>query len=58
MQQEVEALLALQDDDLKIREIESQIRELDPKLAEFDKRRGQVLAALAKAEIAVAAEEN
>ena len=58
MQQEVEALLALQDDDLKIREIESQIRELDPKLAEFDKRRGQVLAALAKAEIAVAAEEK
>jgi predicted nucleic acid-binding Zn-ribbon protein len=58
MQQEVEALLALQDDDLKIREIESQIRELDPKLAEFDKRRDQVLATLAKAEIAVAAEEK
>ena len=35
MQQEVEALLALQEDDLKIREIEAQIRELDPKLAEF-----------------------
>jgi predicted nucleic acid-binding Zn-ribbon protein len=58
MQQEVEALLALQDDDLKIREIENQIRELDPKLAEFDKRRDQVLATLAKAEIAVAAEEK
>jgi predicted nucleic acid-binding Zn-ribbon protein len=58
MQQEVEALLALQDDDLKIREIESQIRELDPKLAEFDKRRDKVLATLAKAEIAVAAEEK
>ena len=58
MQQEVEALLALQEDDLKIREIESQIRELDPKLAEFDKRRDQVLATLAKAEIAVAAEEK
>ncbi len=58
MQQEVEALLALQGDDLRIREIESQIRELDPKLAEFDKRRGQVLATLAKAEIAVAAEEK
>ena len=58
MQQEVEALLALQVDDLKIREIESQIRELDPKLAEFDKRRDQVLATLAKAEIAVAAEEK
>jgi predicted nucleic acid-binding Zn-ribbon protein len=58
MQQEVEALLALQEDDLKIREIESQIRELDPKLAEFDKRRDQVLATLAKAEIAVAVEEK
>jgi uncharacterized protein len=58
MQQEVEALLALQDDDLKIREIEAQIRELDPKLAEFDKRRDQVLATLAKAEIAVAVEEK
>jgi predicted nucleic acid-binding Zn-ribbon protein len=58
MQQEVEALLALQDDDLKIREIEAQIRELDPKLAEFDKRRDQAFATLAKAEIAVAAEEK
>ena len=58
MQQEVEALLALQVDDLKIREIESQIRALDPQLAEFDKRREQVLAALAKAEIALATEEK
>ena len=58
MQQEVEALLALQEDDLKIREIEAQIRELDPTLAEFDKRRDQVLATLARAEIAVAAEEK
>jgi len=58
MQQEVEALLALQEDDLKIREIEAQIRELDPTLAEFDKRRDQVLATLARAEIAVAVEEK
>jgi predicted nucleic acid-binding Zn-ribbon protein len=58
MQQEVEALLALQVDDLKIREIESQIRALDPQLTEFDKRREQVLAVLAKAEIALAAEEK
>ncbi len=58
MQQEVEALLALQEDDLKIREIESQIRALDPKLVEFDTRRDQVLAALARAEIALAAEEK
>lgn len=58
MQQEVEVLLALQEDDLKIREIESQIRALDPQLADFDKRRDQVVAALARAEIAVAAEEK
>jgi len=58
MQEEVEALLALQVDDLKIREIESQIRALDPQLAEFDKRRDQVVAVLARAEIAVAAEEK
>ena len=58
MQQEVEALLALQVDDLKIREIESEIRALDPQLAEFDKRREQVLTVLAKAEIALAAEDK
>jgi predicted nucleic acid-binding Zn-ribbon protein len=58
MQQEVEALLALQVDDLKIREIESQIRALDPQLAEFDKRREQVLGVLGKAEIALATEEK
>jgi predicted nucleic acid-binding Zn-ribbon protein len=58
MQQEVEALLALQEDDLKIRELEAQIRALDPQLAEFDKRRDQVLSALARSEIAVAAEEK
>jgi predicted nucleic acid-binding Zn-ribbon protein len=58
MQQEVEALLALQDDDLKIREIENQIRSLDPQLAEFDKKREQVTAALARAQAAVQAEEK
>jgi predicted nucleic acid-binding Zn-ribbon protein len=58
MQQEVEALLALQVDDLKIREIEAQIRALDPQLAEFDKRREQVLTVLAKAEIALATEDK
>jgi len=49
MRQEVEALLALQDDDLKIREIESQIRELDPHLAELDKKRDTAAAALKRA---------
>jgi len=58
MQQEVEALLALQDDDLKIREIEDQIRSLDPQLAEFDRKREQAAAALTRAEVAVQAEEK
>jgi predicted nucleic acid-binding Zn-ribbon protein len=58
MQEEVEALLALQEDDLKIREIESQMRALDPQLAEFDKRRDQANAALARSELALAAEEK
>jgi predicted nucleic acid-binding Zn-ribbon protein len=58
MQQEVEALLALQEDDLKIREIEEQIGALDPQLAEFDKRRAQAVAAIARTESAVQAEEK
>lgn len=56
MLQEVEALLALQEDDLKIREIESQIRALDPQLADLDKKRDQAAAALARAEAAVQVE--
>jgi predicted nucleic acid-binding Zn-ribbon protein len=58
MQQEVEALLALQEDDLKIREIENQIRALDPQLADFDKRKEQAVAAITRAEAAVLAEEK
>jgi len=58
MQEEVEALLALQDDDLKIREIEDQIRSLDPTLAEFDRKREQATAALTRAQAAVQAEEK
>lgn len=58
MQQEIEALLALQEDDLKIREIEGKMRELDPTLVELDKRRDQAAAALAKAQTAVQVEEK
>src|SRR5687768_12381491 len=58
MQQEIEALLALQEDDLKIRAIESKMRELDPKLAALDKRRDQAAAALAKAQTALQVEEK
>jgi predicted nucleic acid-binding Zn-ribbon protein len=56
MQQEVEALLALQQDDLKIREIEAQMRALDPQLTELDKRRDQAAAALARAQMLVQTE--
>src|SRR2546423_1383651 len=58
MQPEVEALLKLQDDDLKIREIEAQIQLLDPQLAELDKRRDQAALALARAQAAVQAEQK
>src|SRR3979411_2810810 len=58
MQQEVEALLALQQDDLKIRAIEAQMRALDPQLAELDKRRDQAAAALARAQTLVQGEEK
>lgn len=58
MPQEIEALLALQVDDLKIREIEGQIRTLDPKLAELDKRREQASAALTRAQAVVQVEEK
>ncbi|HYU53456.1 MAG TPA: hypothetical protein VEK37_10945, partial [Gemmatimonadaceae bacterium] len=58
MQEEVEALLALQEDDIKIREIEKQIRSLDPQLAELDKRKDQAAAALTRAQAAVQAEEK
>jgi predicted nucleic acid-binding Zn-ribbon protein len=58
MQQEVEALLALQQDDLKIREIEAQMRALDPQLAALDKRRDQAAAALAHAQTLIQAEEK
>lgn len=58
MQQEVEALLALQQDDLKIREIEDQIRALDPQLAELDRRKDQAAATLVRAQTMVQSEEK
>lgn len=58
MRQEVEALLALQEDDLKIHEIENQIRALDPHLAELDRKRDSAAAAVTRAQIAVEAEEK
>ena len=51
-------MLALQQDDLKIREIDDQMRALDPQLAELDKRRDQAAAALARAQTLIQAEEK
>jgi predicted nucleic acid-binding Zn-ribbon protein len=58
MPNDIEALLALQEDDLKIREIESQMRLLDPKLVELDKRREQAAAVLVRAQAVVQTEEK
>src|SRR6202171_3116308 len=58
MQQEVEALLARQRDDLKIRGFDAQIRALDQQLAELDKRRDQAAAALVRAQTLIQGEEK
>ena len=58
MQSEVEALLALQEDDTLITELEGRLRSLDPKLAALDKKREAALSALARAKTAVEGEER
>ncbi len=58
MQSEVEALLALQEDDTRITELESRLRALDPKLAALDKKREGAAGALARARVSVEAEEK
>lgn len=58
MQQEVEALLALQSDDAGIRELEKQLNALDPELADLDKRREQAAAAVARSQSSVEVEER
>lgn len=58
MQSEVEALLALQDDDTRIRELETRLNALNPRLAALDKKREGAASALARAQAAVEAEER
>lgn len=58
MQQEVEALLALQTDDAHIRELENQLNALDPELASLDQKREQAATAVARAQSAVESEER
>jgi predicted nucleic acid-binding Zn-ribbon protein len=58
MLSDVEALLSLQQEDSRIRELEDQLRGLDPRLAELDRRREAASAALNRARSAVDAEER
>jgi uncharacterized protein len=58
MQQDVEALLALQIDDAHIRELEDQLNALDPELASLDRKREQAAGAVARAQSAVELEER
>jgi len=58
MASEVEALLALQEDDARITELENRKRALEPRIAALDRRREQASATLNKSRAAVEAEER
>ncbi len=58
MQSEVEALLALQEDDSHILELGQRLHALDPKLAALDKKRENAQAALDRARSSVETEEK
>jgi hypothetical protein len=58
MQSEVEALLALQEDDIRILELEEKLHALDPKLDALDRKRENARHALDRARAAVETEER
>lgn len=58
MHSEVEALLALQADDSRIRDLEEQMRSLDPRLAVLDRKRESAASAVARSRAAVESEEK
>lgn len=58
MLSEVEALLALQDDDTKIAELENRRRALEPRMAALDKKTEAASAAVARSRASVEAEER
>ncbi len=58
MQSEVEALLALQADDARIRELDDRLRALNPRLEALDKKREGAAAQLARSRTAVEGEER
>jgi predicted nucleic acid-binding Zn-ribbon protein len=58
MESEVEALLALQVDDINILELENRLRALEPRMSALDRKREGAQAALARSKASVEAEEK
>jgi predicted nucleic acid-binding Zn-ribbon protein len=58
MASEVEALLALQEDDAKISELENRMRSLEPRMAALDRRREAAASAVNRSRAGVEAEER
>lgn len=58
MESEVEALLALQVDDITILELENRLRALEPRMSALDRKRESAQAALARSKASVEAEEK
>jgi predicted nucleic acid-binding Zn-ribbon protein len=58
MASEVEALLALQEDDTKITELENRLKALEPRMAALDKKREAAATAVNRSKAAVEAEEK
>ncbi|MGK2963351.1 MAG: zinc ribbon domain-containing protein [Gemmatimonadaceae bacterium] len=58
MQSEVEALLALQEDDTRIKELEARLHALDPRMAALDRKRENAQTAVSRSAAAVEAEER
>ena len=58
MASEVEALLALQEDDTKITELENRMKALEPRMAALDKKRESAAAAVNRSKAAVETEER
>jgi predicted nucleic acid-binding Zn-ribbon protein len=58
MQSEVQALLALQEDDARIQELEQRLHALDPRMAALDKKRENAKTAVDRSRAAVEGEER
>jgi predicted nucleic acid-binding Zn-ribbon protein len=58
MASEVEGLLALQDDDIKILELENRIKAIEPRMAALDRKREAAGGAVTRARTSVEAEER